>query len=311
MTAPGEARYPRVILGTCPLPWGDDGRWDAGLFRRVVRHLVRTLSPHLYIFGTAGEGYAVSERQFRRITRDFAAEMNAAGGTPMVGIITLSFATLLDRIAFVRDQGVREIQLSLPAWGALDDLELGRFFAGVCDHFPEMRFLHYNLPRARRMLTGADYARLAARHPNLVAVKMGGENVAALDEVARAAPALRCFFTEFGFMALCDTTSCGLLCALGACEPALARRLFAASEAERRAIEPVFRDFHAAAKAALAGHAHMDGAYDKMYVKLHFPEFPLRLLPPYSGASDAQFATFRDACRTALADLPSRLVSAS
>lgn len=310
MTALAAVRYPRVILGTCPLPWEEDGRWDAGLFRRTVRRLVRTLSPRLYIFGTAGEGYVVSERQFRRIAREFVAEMNAAGGTPMVGIITLSLTTLLDRIAFARDLGVREIQLSLPAWGALDDVELGRFFAAVCDRFPDVSFLHYNLARSGRVLTGVDYARLAARHPNLVAIKMGGENVATLKEVARAAPALRCFFTEFGFVALREATPCGLLCALGACDPALARRLFAAGEAERRALEPIFRRIHAAAKAALAGHAHMDGAYDKMYVKVNFPEFPLRLHPPYSGASDAQFEAFRATCRDALADLPSPLVSA-
>lgn len=310
MTAIAEVRYPRVILGTCPLPWREDGRWDAGLFHQTVGHLVRALSPHLYIFGTAGEGYAVSERQFRRITREFVTGMNAAGGTPMVGVITLSLATLLDRIAFVRDFGVREIQVSLPAWGALDDVELEGFFAAVCDRFPELRFLHYNLARARRVLTGADYARLAGRHPNLVAIKMGGENVAVLENVARAAPALRCFFPEFGFIALRDTTPCGLLCALGACEPALARRLLVAEHEERRALEPVYRRLHAAAKAALAGHAHMDGAYDKMYMKLHFPEFPLRLLPPYSSASDAQFETFRAACRVALADRPSPLVSA-
>ena len=33
----------------------------------------------------------------------------------------------------------------------------------------------------------------------------------------------------------------------------------------------------------------MDGAYDKVFCKIHDPEFPLRLLPPYSGLSEETF----------------------
>ena len=40
------------------------------------------------------------------------------------------------------------------------------------------------------------------------------------------------------------------------------------------------KERHAALRAAVGEKAHIDGAYDKMYVKLHDPAFPLRLLPP-------------------------------
>jgi hypothetical protein len=43
-----------------------------------------------------------------------------------------------------------------------------------------------------------------------------------------------------------------------------------------------------------AAEAHMDGAYDKMFCKLNDPAFPLRLLPPYCGISDASFRRFLD-----------------
>ncbi|MGH8021111.1 MAG: hypothetical protein ACREIA_23095, partial [Opitutaceae bacterium] len=210
---------------------------------------------------------------------------------------------VIERIAWALEQGVREFQLSFPAWARLNDAEVDRFFAETCGRFSEACFLHYNLPRAGRVLTGVDYARLARCHPNLVAIKMGGENLAALEEVARAAPCLRCFFTEFAYMALHDRTDCGLLCALGACDPRLACRLFeAASEPERRGLEPVFRALHAAAKDALGSRAHIDGAYDKMYLKLNYTDFPLRLLPPYLGASEARFREFQNRCREILSD---------
>jgi hypothetical protein len=37
---------------------------------------------------------------------------------------------------------------------------------------------------------------------------------------------------------------------------------------------------------------HMDGAYDKIFCKIHDPQFPLRLLPPYSGFTEEFFEDF-------------------
>jgi len=307
LTAATSVRYPRTMLGTCVVPWRDDATCDEPLFRRTIRHAAQNLTPHLYLFGTAGEGHAVTDRQFAAVTRAFVDEMRAVGGAPMVGIISLSLGTIIERIEFARGLGVREFQISLPAWGALAETELDLFFDETCGRFPDARFLHYNLGRARRVLTGTDYQRLAARHLNLAAIKMGGD-IAALREVALAVPALRCFFTEFGYAALCDETRCGLLCALSVCESSLAPRLFAADAAARAVLEPAFRALHAAVTGALAGGNYMDGAYDKMYVKRHFPEFPLRLLPPYRGATEAQFAQFLTACDAALS-APSAPVS--
>src|SRR6218665_4110542 len=54
--APAAFRYPRVLLGTCPVPWGPDGTCDEPQFRRAVRHAATRFGPHQYIFGTAGEG---------------------------------------------------------------------------------------------------------------------------------------------------------------------------------------------------------------------------------------------------------------
>jgi len=39
---------------------------------------------------------------------------------------------------------------------------------------------------------------------------------------------------------------------------------------------------------------HMDGAFDKLLHRLHDPEFPLRLLPPYASATEADFLRFRE-----------------
>ena len=51
---------------------------------------------------------------------------------------------------------------------------------------------------------------------------------------------------------------------------------------DKTALEGVNRDL-----VGLVGpEAHMDGAFDKMFVRLHVSGFPLTLLPPYAGVSE-------------------------
>src|SRR5687768_9581594 len=59
---PADAPLP--ILATAVVPWTADYKFDAETFRRQVQTIARGLTRHIYIFGTAGEGYAVSDTQF-------------------------------------------------------------------------------------------------------------------------------------------------------------------------------------------------------------------------------------------------------
>ena len=47
--------------------------------------------------------------------------------------------------------------------------------------------------------------------------------------------------------------------------------------------------------------SRIDGAYDKIFSKIINPEFPLRLLPPYRGASDEAYQAY---CRFLKENLP-------
>lgn len=287
-------RYPATLLATCPLPWNAGGELDVDLFRTTVAQQAEGLTAFLYLFGTAGEGYAVTDAQFRQAVETFRDAM-PKDGHPMVGIISLSLGAIIERIDWVRAAGIRDFQLSLPAWGALTDREVDTFFRETCGRFPDCRFLHYNLARVKRVLNGDDYARLAAAHPNLVAIKMGGEDFAAFEAILTKAPEIQCFFTEFGYAAMRDRFECGLLVSISSIHWPNSRRYFHARGAELAAMRDELRPIHRALIAAVGNAAHMDGAYDKLFVKLHEPSFPLRLLPPYASSSDAMFHAFRDA----------------
>src|SRR5262245_39885486 len=65
--APTMKRDPACILATCCVPWDDQGRFAEAIFRRGVRSMLAQGTKHLYVFGTAGEGYAVTEQQFDEV----------------------------------------------------------------------------------------------------------------------------------------------------------------------------------------------------------------------------------------------------
>ncbi|MBI3974052.1 MAG: dihydrodipicolinate synthase family protein [Chloroflexi bacterium] len=295
------SRYQRTILGTCCVPWNEDATLAEDLFRESIRYLLDRGLCDLYVFGTAGEGYAVSDALFDQVVRVFVEQVTDGGGVPMVGVISLSLPTIIERIERAAALGVREFQLSLPSWGALSDQELPVFFREVCSRFPEIQFLHYNVPRAGRLVTAAEYAALAAAHPNLVATKQVGTDLRYLSELFATASDLRHFVTDPGYAYASIIGEPGLLMAISATNPLRAREYFEAGV--RRDVDVLMslhRDLtgiRTALIAAVGSEAHMDGARDKIHCKLHEPRFPLRLLPPYQGASDDAFERYRAAIR--------------
>lgn len=285
-----SARYPRTVMGTCCLPWRD-GRLDVPLFQRSIRNLVGAGLRDLYVFGTAGEGHTVTESQFREVTQIFVQTMEEAGAAPpMVGVINLSLPTVLERIEFASGLGVKAFQFCLPAWGTINDREVRRVFAEVCDGFPDRKFMHYNLGRTGRLVRPEEYAELAERHPNLVAVKYGLGDPETIAGFMRMAPQLRFFFTEPGYYLGAPLGECGLLASIAAGNPARAWEYFnAGATGDYVRFAELYRELAGVMSAIRRAAGSMglnDGAYDKLISKLADPDFPLALLPPYQSSSD-------------------------
>ncbi len=286
-------RYPQAILVSCEIPWDENEQLIEEIFRREVRMTLEQFN-HLYIFGTAGEGYAIDTPRFQQIVRIFHEETRGPEVHPMVGIIGLSTANVIERIAFAYAVGFRVFQIALPSWGALNDHELMTFFRAVCGTFPDAQFLHYNLPRAKRLLTGADYRRLIDAVPNLVATKNtgGGQDRAA--DLMTYAPELQHFFGEANFPHGCLYGECSLLSSFGPMSPHKAKALFDAGRngqlAELFQLQKAFHDMLHTVLGARLADGRIDGAYDKMLVRLGgLDEMPLRLLSPYQCFSEAEY----------------------
>jgi len=281
-------------MATCCIPWDMDGKFAEAIFRSGVRSSLTHGTKHLYVFGTAGEGYAVTERQFDHIVTAFADEMRREKAEPMVGVIDLSLGTICERIERCRDKGVKQFQISLPSWSGLAERELFNFFDGVCGRFPDCQFMHYNLPRTKRMVTGKEYGQLAEAHPNLVATKNCGDSQSHLRSLMEDAPQLQHFLSEAGYVYGSLFGECGILASfimnwpkLKALWEAGHRRDVAAMVSIQREVDIVLRTLF-----ETVPEGRIDGSYDKLFEKMYDPEFPLRLLPPYVGSSDDEFHAF-------------------
>jgi dihydrodipicolinate synthase/N-acetylneuraminate lyase len=281
-----------TILATAVVPWTERYEFEEARFRRQVHTIAKNLTRHIYVFGTAGEGYAVAEKQFDAITRAFWESSAEAGAEPMVGLISLSLPTIIERIERSRARGFRRFQLSLPSWGPLNDRELDSFFAETCGRFPDCQFHHYNLLRTKRLLTSVEYRRLAAAHPNFIAVKASTADSAVIADLLTMTPRLRFYMTEKGYAIARRTHDVGLLISLASIHPARAKAFVKGDDAQRTADVADFSAMGAALKEVAAERFHIDGAYDKMLFRVSDPTFPLRLLPPYASATEEDFARF-------------------
>ena len=290
-----KQRYPQAILISCEVPWDEHEQLMEDLFRREVQTVLAQDFKHVYIFGTAGEGYAIDTVRFKQIVRIFREETHKPDVHAMVGVIGLSTANVVERIQMAHDAGFRTFQISLPSWAALRDEEMLRFFVDVCGAFPDSGFLHYNLPRTKRLLNGRDYRRIADVVPNLVATKNTGGGLERARDLMTNASEIQHFFGEVNFPHGCYYGPCSLLSSFGPMVPAKSKNLFEAGLAGR--IEDMYRlqhefdDMLRIVFGPLLAEERIDGAYDKMIVRLAgLEEFPLRLLSPYICFSEEQYA---------------------
>lgn len=288
-----KPRYPRGILVSCEIPWDEDERLLEDVFRQEIRAFLAHGFRHIYIFGTAGEGYAVNHARFRQIAEVFREETRGETVLPQVGVIGLSTLAVRERIDTAYELGFRTFQISLPCWGALNDRELLRFFKDVCLAYPDAGFLHYNLARTKRVLTAADYRIIADEVPNLAATKNTSPDVTHTAALMRNVPELQHFFGEASFPTGCLYGECSLLSSFAPLFPAKTFELFDHASAGR--IDKLFQTQKQYLSAVydvigpMLRDPLIDGAYDKALVRLGGLAMPLRLLSPYEPVSENLF----------------------
>ncbi|MCK5155864.1 MAG: dihydrodipicolinate synthase family protein [Spirochaetales bacterium] len=291
-----KKRFPEAILATCCIPWEKDFSLNEDMFRKLIR-LTINHTQYVYIFGTAGEGYAVNESQYKRVVSVFADEVEKCEGIPMVGVISSSLQDMHDKIDIAKVAGIRLFQISLPCWDIPREFEIDTFFNSILLEHRDCQFLHYNRRLQGHVLGVEEYTRLSNAHPNLIGAKISSDSITYIHSLMTGGLPLQWFFTTPGFAYASMYGKCGLLIAAASINWGMAKLYF------RSGID---KDFDTLMKyqqdiidivneliEIMPSEAHIDGAYDKLYPKMYLPDFPLCLLPPYEGATEETFNQFR------------------
>ena len=294
-----EKRFPKLLLCAACIPWTEDNQLDVPLFRKGVRLLCENGAGSIYLFGTAGEGYAVNREQYLQIVSAYMDEMkNFPDVIPMVGVISLSMTEVKERITMAAQLGVRYFQISFPSWGAVSNAEAVTFFKEVCGAFPDYKFMHYNnAMRSKKRLAPKDYQRLVKEIPNLVAVKFIAPSFEEIQVFAALDLPLRVFFLEYayGYGSLVYPEF-GYLASVTNCSYPVMRAYYEAGcKQNLEKILQIHKDFPPLYESLFAccPGDKIDSAYDKMFLQFAIPEFPARILPPYEGFTQEQVDTFK------------------
>lgn len=300
-------RYPSTIMVSCVVPWNHDEEIDEPRFRAQATAAIAAGYRHLYIFGTAGEGYAVDTRRFRAVAKIFRDATSGPDIHAMVGVIGLSTATVVERVAIAYGHGFRAFQISLPRWDVLRDPEVATFFREVCGTFPDSIFMHYNTVRVGRILGANHYRQFIEDVPNLVATKTMTSDAVLVGRLVTEVPELQHFLSEPMLAHGSLHGMCSLLATFGLLAPQRSWELFHAAHEGRMAdairLGDWFRRLLDEAFAPAMVDMRIDGTYDKAIVRLGpIPDFPLRMLSPYRSLGETEVETCRAILRERFPD---------
>ena len=181
-----------------PTFWDEAFRLDeettAENFRRICQ-----IPPHgIYILGSTGEFYALDFEEFKQLTDLFIEAVSPFQISTQVGCSATSTREVIRRMEYAREKGTNGVQIALPYWSELSDREVLQFFQELHHSCPDMPIIHYNIPRAKRFLTGEDYRRILEVCPTLIGVKFtyAGSHFSVLQESIKMTPQLSYFAGE-------------------------------------------------------------------------------------------------------------------
>ena len=224
----------RGIWAGITMTWDENDRFDEDTYASNVERMIAANVHGVYTTGSTGEFYALEYDEFCRMV-DVEAELCGKTGMPLqIGCCsdaTAKTIRLLEYAAWKEEVGAA--QVNLPYWMELTDRELLQFFKDLYNACPDMPLVHYNVPRAKRFLTGPDYLRILEVAPNLVGVKFtfAGAHWGELQAAMMMTPNLSYFVGEHLLASAMQLGARGSYSSVIATNPKFMLHLYALAEA--------------------------------------------------------------------------------
>jgi dihydrodipicolinate synthase/N-acetylneuraminate lyase len=263
----------RGIWAGITMCWDENYRFDEKTYAANIQRTLGAKVHGLFTTGSTGEFYALDFDEFRRMV-DIEADLCGRVGMPLqIGCcadVTAKTIRLLEYAASKKT--VSGVQITLPYWMELTDREMLQFFKDVHSACPDMPLIHYNIPRAKRFLTGPDYLKVLEVAPNLIGVKFtfAGSHFGVLQAALALTPRLSYFVGEDLLVSGMLLGARGSYSSLVATNPQFTLKMFATAEAhqwdEAIALQKLAAKFYADVEAVVVeqcGDGGIDPVFDK------------------------------------------------
>ncbi|WP_432892749.1 dihydrodipicolinate synthase family protein [Kribbella sp. CA-245084] len=283
----------RGVWATLLLPLNADDSIDFARLESQLAVLASSEVDGLYAHGTAGELQTLTEDEFDRIN-----SLLAAAGKPFqLGASHPSAQVQLSRVERAAKLAPGAIQVIVPDWIPLNDVELLSFFRRLAEVAGDVPLVLYNPPHAKTAVGPRQLRELAEAVPSLIGLKTAGGDKAWFDEALRSGLAI---FVPGHFLASMSLLGAhGSYSNVAALSPNGAVRTAHDLDVERRIAE-----FFAAHVAPLQKIGLSNPALDKFLAAVgNWADVGTRVRWPMQSASAEQVEAAKPAARRLLPEL--------
>ncbi|OOO25084.1 dihydrodipicolinate synthase family protein [Rhizobium sophoriradicis] len=154
------------------LPIAEDDSIDFEKLGEEIDMLIAAKVDGIYSNGTAGEFHNQTEMEYERIQDILASRCRAAGMAFVIGACQPDPIIMLDRLRRATAHKPLAIQVILPDWWPLTNLEATDFLKRASEVADGIPLILYNPPHAKRVLTPAELSDVCGPCPSVVGMKI-------------------------------------------------------------------------------------------------------------------------------------------
>jgi dihydrodipicolinate synthase/N-acetylneuraminate lyase len=189
----------RGIWAGVTMAWNEDDSFDVDSYVANTEAMCRAGVHGIYTTGSTGEFYALSFDEFKEMV-DIQVDVCGRHDMPLqIGCCSHNTREVLRLLEYAAGKPeVGAAQVAIPYWMEVNDRELLQYFKDLYNACPDMPLVHYNVPRAKRFLTGPDYLRVLEVAPSLIGAKFtyASAHFAELQQALLMTPQLSYFVGE-------------------------------------------------------------------------------------------------------------------
>ncbi len=185
------------LWAAIPTPWDERGQLNQEVLEYNIERYAQAGADGVYTTDSDGEFYAIELQQFRQLVEIFSRKMRQTSMDIGVGVTWCHTQGIIDRLRVAREYGISTVHVGTPFWMELAQPDVLRFFEALAQAVPEARWVHYNNPNGKLILTGKDYHKLSTAFPDqFLGSKQGTADMYKLAEILDESPHLCHFVVE-------------------------------------------------------------------------------------------------------------------